>query len=48
MYETGEELRGLTGGISTLLKDGKVLDHEPGNEEVTEGTAIWLEVYSQL
>ncbi|KAK9431774.1 hypothetical protein V1505DRAFT_367059 [Lipomyces doorenjongii] len=42
MYETGE-LRGLTGGIRTWLKDGEVLDHEPSIEEVTPGTAIWLE-----
>jgi hypothetical protein len=47
MYETGE-LKGLTGGIETWLKDGEVLDHAPGIEEVAESTAIWNEVYSKL
>ncbi|KAK9234766.1 hypothetical protein V1525DRAFT_437604 [Lipomyces kononenkoae] len=45
MYESGK-LKGLTGGIRTWLRDGEVLDHEPGIDEVTPGTAIWLEILS--
>lgn len=40
MYETGE-LGGPTPGVETWLKDGQVLDHEPGIEEITKDSVIW-------
>lgn len=47
MYETGE-LGPLTTDTTIWLRDGEVMDHEPGVDDIPKGSVVWLEVGYQL